>query len=89
MKKEEFILRVRTLAIQADYEENKHVLHSINRFQYDDFLYMLKMGIKMYPAFLALDKLWELSKTTVLSTMDILQLVPRFRFLISIFDLPC
>ena len=86
MKRDQFILAVRTLANPSDYSENQHLLEVIDSLHFDAFLNCLKIGSSIKPSFKALDTLNELAKTTALGADDILQLLPRFRLLISIFD---
>lgn len=86
MKRDEFTLRVKTLANPSDFTENEHLLEVIDNLHFEHFLNCLKMGSKIKPSFKALDVLNELSKETALGIDDIFQLLPKFRLLIALFD---
>lgn len=86
MKRDEFTIRVKALANPSDFLENEHLLEVIDNLHFDHFLNCLKMGSTIKPSFKALDTLNELSKETALGSDDILQLLPKFRLLIALFD---
>jgi hypothetical protein len=86
MKRDEFTLRVKTLANPSDFSENEHLLEVIDSLHFEHFLNCLKMGSAIKPSFKALDTLNQLSKETALDSVQIMQLLPKFRLLISIFD---
>jgi hypothetical protein len=86
MKRDEFTLRVKTLSNPSDYAENEHLLEVIDSLHFEHFLNCLKMGSRIKPSYRALDTLNELSNETALDSIQIMQLLPKFRLLIAFFD---
>jgi hypothetical protein len=81
MRKEDFVLRVKTLSDKKDFETNNRVLEIIDRNYYLVFLDLLKFGFSIYPASKAMTEIVELSIRTALSAEEIVSLLPTFQFI--------
>jgi len=82
----DFKTEVRHIAEVSDYAENKHKLEDVKTFQYETFSYLIKCGVNITDTMIICVQISKISKETILTEYDILDLLPKIKDIILIMN---
>ena len=86
MDKNTFLIEVQKCSTSADWEANWRMTDTIEENDQQLFIDCLKSGADIPRALLIIEKLFEISVNTPLTSRQAFELIPNFRYIVNVLN---